>query len=193
MSLNKSIKAIQRKMHERYENYFFKYINDTLPANCKGNKKLKTYKLFKQDYKLEKYLTMKLNKKDIFQMVKFRISSHNLKIEEGRYENKNKNISKIPENQRYCQMCNSGLIEDEKHMLCICITYEHIRTPFFKQVEELNRNFKKNNDSEKKLLELLTTKDDRIIHLTINYINECFLFREIKSLMNHMLNTIEHM
>ena len=43
-------------------------------------------------------------------LVRFRISSHQLRIETGRYE-------KIPRNERICYFCTSNKIEDENHFL----------------------------------------------------------------------------
>ena len=47
---------------------------------------------------------------------RFRISSHQLRIETGRYEN-------TPRNERLCLFCTSNKIEDENHFLLDCKTY----------------------------------------------------------------------
>ena len=50
------------------------------------------------------------NRKDL---VRIRISNHKLMIETGRY-------SQTPHNDRFCPVCNSGIIEDEFHFLLHC-------------------------------------------------------------------------
>ena len=92
MGIARTTNSINKSISDRYENYFFKYIKNILPPSAKGNKKMKSYKLIKTEYKLEKYLTMNLNKRIIQQVCRFRISNHNLRIEQGRYENRGKNI-----------------------------------------------------------------------------------------------------
>ncbi len=48
--------------------------------------KLRTYKLFKQEYKLENYLLQLKDLRYIKVLITFRISSHSLRIETDRYE-----------------------------------------------------------------------------------------------------------
>ena len=68
--------------------------------------KLRTYRIFKTNIKQEKY-TQTLNQKQRQILCKFRISSHDLEIEKGRYYQmepvkriKNKNISLLNTNQK---------------------------------------------------------------------------------------------
>ena len=48
--------------------------------------------------------------------VKLRISNHKLMIETGRYD-------QTPHNDRFCLVCNSGIIEEEFHFLLHCPKY----------------------------------------------------------------------
>ena len=48
--------------------------------------KLRTFKMFKNNYKLENYLSLKVDKHLVFNLAKFRISNHQLEIETGRYK-----------------------------------------------------------------------------------------------------------
>ena len=50
--------------------------------------KLRTFKTFKNDYKLENYLCIKVDKYLIFNLAKLCISNHQLDIETGRYQKK---------------------------------------------------------------------------------------------------------
>ena len=69
--------------------------------------KLRTYKLIKHKFELEKYLEVLLDRKQRKALNAFRISSHKLQTERGRYSGK-----KIEE--RLCATCN--VIEDEIHL-----------------------------------------------------------------------------
>jgi len=72
-------------------------LNNDRPEMTHGNK-LRTYRLFKQNIRLESYLMLEnCNSKN--KLTKFRISVHDLEIEKGRYKN-------IPADKRFCKLCN---------------------------------------------------------------------------------------
>ena len=48
-----------------------------------------------------------------YHYTKFRTSSHDLALEHGRYTN-------LHRNERICNNCNTGAIENEYHFLLIC-------------------------------------------------------------------------
>ena len=58
-------------------------------------------------------------------LTQFRISSHSLRIHNGRLTN-----NKIPRNERYCMYCGSRDIEDTYHFICICPYYSTLRSRF---------------------------------------------------------------
>ena len=73
--------------------------------------KLRTYRLFKDQFVFEPYLNWgTYNQRNI--LTKFRISSHKLEIEKGRYMN-------IPAEQRICRLCKLD-VENEIHFLLEC-------------------------------------------------------------------------
>jgi hypothetical protein len=100
-----------------YESIWLEHINDST-----NNPKLRTYKLFKYRFSLENYMLCIKNVVKRKEFSKLRISSHSLRIESARYV---KPI--IPAEQRYCLLCNSGDIEDEKHFLLYCSTFKQLR------------------------------------------------------------------
>ena len=53
-------------------------------------------------------------------MSRFRLSSHNLEIETGRYNN-------IARENRICKFCNQNAIETEYHFLLCCSAYDQLR------------------------------------------------------------------
>ena len=86
-----------------------------------GNK-LRTCKLFKEIFETEsRYRSA---------FAKFRCGVAPLRIETGRYENKNVN-------ERVCFICHEQ-IEDEKHVLLNCPLYANLRERLFNEVKRSN-------------------------------------------------------
>ena len=83
--------------------------------SCKEGKKLKTYVLFNYVIKFEPYLNIVKNYNCRRMLSKFRLSSHDLEIERGRYDTKS-----INPHERYCRYCKSTnylTVEDEFHFI----------------------------------------------------------------------------
>ena len=101
-----------------------KFMNNTLEdiANSTKFPKLRTYKLFKKDFRLENYLVEIENTKHALALARFRISSHNLRIETGRYDQR-----KTKPEERFCIYCRSQAVEDEQHFLLQCPLYNSER------------------------------------------------------------------
>ena len=57
-------------------------------------------------------------------LAKLRTGILPLEIEVGRYRN-------LPEDERFCKICDTGLVEDELHFLFNCPAYDDIRKSFF--------------------------------------------------------------
>ena len=81
------------------------------------NSKLRTYKTFKSNLKLESYLTQNLCFEKLQALCKFRCSDHTLLIEVGRHKG-------LAVEERKCEMCTLGLVEDEVHFLITCPAYD---------------------------------------------------------------------
>ncbi len=58
-----------------------------------------------------------------------------LEVETGRYARKwdkvKKKYVKIPREERYCTVCNSGKVEDEYHFLFTCVPLQKERSEFY--------------------------------------------------------------
>ena len=66
------------------------------------------------------------DKKFRVSLTKFRLSSHDLAIETGRYTN-------MPRDQRICLQCNMNMVETEYHFLLVCPKYRELRHNFLKR------------------------------------------------------------
>ena len=90
--------------------------------NISNSSKAETYYLFKENntLEIESYLSGIKNVSHRVCMTRFRCSAHNLRIEEGRSRN-------IDREQRVCTNCNMNVIENEYHFLLVCPLYSKIR------------------------------------------------------------------
>jgi len=121
---NKSIKEIQAKLRDNFENQWnCELFNDKFDNPHEGNK-LRTYRKIKFGISLEPYLNLIKDKQIRAQFTKLRISAHNLKIETGRHNKPNK----IPLSQRICmfEQCTEK-VEDEYHMVMECNRFNEKR------------------------------------------------------------------
>ncbi len=75
------------------------------------NQQLRTFKLFKNEFKFENYLQNTRNQRYVCALFRFSISSHNLKIKTVRYTR-----PRIPVNDRTCVYCSARAIENESHL-----------------------------------------------------------------------------
>ena len=86
--------------------------------------KLRTYRLFKDAYCTERYVTMNLCKSQRSLCAQFRAGILPLYIETGRYQ-------ATPEENRICTMCSLGEVESEAHFLFYCPFYDDLRESIF--------------------------------------------------------------
>ena len=151
-------------MQDIYYKEWMKQLNKDNDQNV-GNK-LKTYKQVKKIYKFEHYLKLIVNYKIRRAITKLRISSHNLPIEQGRY-------NRIPHNERICKLCNKSKIGDEKHYIMDCSN---------SKISEYRQKFFHKNSfpefdklsQECKYIYLLIASDTKLIIQFSNYVYSIF-------------------
>ena len=83
--------------------------------------KLVTYRQFKTVFGFEPYLCIIKSPIMRREFSRYRMSSHSLEIERGRYP------PRVARLQRVCRQCNLNLIDDEYHFMLICDRYAHLR------------------------------------------------------------------
>jgi hypothetical protein len=165
-SLNPETLTTNIKMHiyREEQSKILSGINDST-----ANPKLRSYKLFKTTYCVEPYLMINLPKKSYCNIARFRVSSHNLRIETGRHEN-----PKIPVEERICNKCPSNEIEDEMHCLLNCSSHLTHRTKLIAKVCEVVPNFLHLNKLEQFKI-LLSSKETEVVHGLAEYLNSVFV------------------
>ena len=145
--LNKTIVSVYEQAHAK----MLHEINDSV-----RNPKLRTYKIFKKDIRIEPYLYHDFPKSIYCNIARFRLSSHNLNIELGRHKR-----PFVPAEERTCEKCNLNQVEDEFHCLMICEQFNAIRNNLFDIVCKCIDNFFVLNPSEQ-FLQILTSKDTNL-------------------------------
>jgi hypothetical protein len=97
---------------------------------------LDNFIMYKFSHGTEEYLRHVKNKKHRQALIRFRLRSHDLEIEKGRYTN-----PITPREKRLCKYCDQNAIEDEVHFLICCSHYDDLRTPMISLISEyLNMN-----------------------------------------------------
>ena len=108
-------------------------VNRINAINGRGRNKLRTYRLFKQDFYVEKYCLYILPPSHRSAFCKFRCGVAPIRIETGRYEN-------IAEEERKCPFCKD-VVEDEAHVMLSCPVYDCIRANLLFKASALCDNY----------------------------------------------------
>merc|ERR1712002_1013117 len=103
---------------------------------------LRTYRLFKSEFKMSAHLVNVRNPSYRNAINKIICSSHLLNIERGRHTN-----PKTPLEQRKCINCNC--IEDEIHFIIVCDLYTSERKLLFENVNSVFSHFRDMSSIEK--------------------------------------------
>jgi hypothetical protein len=88
-----------------------------------------------QAYGEQEYMKVSIFLKLRQSIARYRLSSHHLAVEEGRWK-------QIKRNDRICTICNSGCIENEYHVFIACRAYHHVRVEHQILVNDLHDLFK---------------------------------------------------
>ena len=94
-------------------------------ASINNSNRLETYARFKHEFCNKKYLDIVTENKYRKALTQFRLSSHDLAIERGRYQN-------IDRLERICNFCMGKLVESEYHFLLVCPLYRELRQKYMK-------------------------------------------------------------
>ena len=111
--------------------FFFNHYlsqNGKKQINQFSDSKLKIYNICKNNFGLEKYLTIVNNFELRRSFTKLRTSSH---IYQG-----------VPRHNRVCTKCSSNVIEDELHFLIECSKYDEDRESMLFEITTVCSNFR---------------------------------------------------
>ena len=94
-------------------------------ATINNSNSLETYARFKHEFCYEKYLDIVTENKNWKALTQFRLSPHDLAIEQGRYQNTDRQV-------RICNFCTEKLVESDYHFLLLCPLYRELRLKYMK-------------------------------------------------------------
>ena len=115
--------------------------------------KLRSYLKFKCNFGFEEYLNIVSNFELRRSISKFRMSSHHLEIERGRYQG-------IPPDSRICKKCGSGEIEDKIPFLFVCSKLSVERKTLLDTIADTCSNFM-NLTNEQQFIWLMSCENEK--------------------------------
>ena len=126
-----------------------------------NNPILRTYNLFKREFRLENYLSCVQNPQYRTALTKFRTSPHTLENERGRHT---KPVTPIK--QRLCNVCH---VLEEVHFLLECNMFTDESTAFLNQIQNKYSQFIA-LDNKEKCIFLLQNEDTQVITWAAKFI-----------------------
>ena len=168
---NYFVRKLQATLKKEFVNGWKQELFDDRCNKQYGNK-LRSYRKFKSEFGIEDYLFKCTNVNSRKRLSRFRLSSHNLRIETDRYV-----TPRIPPELRTCKYCDLDKTEDEIHFVIECKKYDELRQTFFRNI---NTKYAYFADMQKELqfIWLLGHKEYEIINSLGHFLNECFKLRE---------------
>jgi hypothetical protein len=109
---------IKNRIIEMYMQSWYSKINNS--------SRLQSYCMMKNRFEFEPYLDFIKEDKFRTALTRFKVSSHQLAIETGRYNN-------IERNERKCLNCNMNVVESEYHFILVCPKFIEIRKQYLKK------------------------------------------------------------
>ena len=146
--------TVKSDLKSLYVDTWYNFRNNLINENGK----LRTYVQIKSNFGFEKYLDLLKEQKKRRSITKFKISSHKLRIESGRYAR-----PLIPLNDRICERCDKQEIDDELHFLIRCTHFIEARKNLFDIVNKSNINFY-NSSSFQKIFWILNCENVDILN-----------------------------
>ena len=134
-----------------------------------SSSKLKFYNEIYSSGTRPKYVDLLKFKSDRATICKMKVSAHMLEVERGRYQN-------ISRENRLCNSCNEGLVEDEMHFLFHCTAYNDERDNFFKKLGNLYPN---TVFSPLHIDFIFNNESAATLKILAKFINECLEKRQV--------------
>ena len=160
---DRDLYALKEKLYKTHMDKCLENINDS-----EKNPKLRTYKLLKTEFKLETHLTYPYNVNHMLALTKFRISSHNLHIETGRYTRP----TKTPISERKCLHCSDGTVEDEMHFILDCSLYVEERHKLIEVCTENIPGFE-NMEAQQRFINIMSLNIPAVSKVLGKYVYDC--------------------
>ena len=147
------LSLLKRRVRDQYIQLWNISINNT--------PKLDLYCQYKTTFCYETYLDSVKNDSLRKHVSRFRLSSHSLEIEVGRFNG-------TPRANRICKLCNQQVIESEFHFLLSCPLYRNIRNKYVRFTSW---------PTLRKFISLMSCEKKSVIINTAKYIKEANTLR----------------
>uniref|UniRef100_A0A8C5QS00 Large ribosomal subunit protein eL33 n=1 Tax=Leptobrachium leishanense TaxID=445787 RepID=A0A8C5QS00_9ANUR len=135
-----------------------------LPAKAIG------HRIRVREYKLAPYLEVLQDPKDRQILSRYRLSAHSLEIESGQHRQTYK-----PRENRLCQHCDQGAVDDEVHFLLQCPKYSALRETHFQRLSALTPDFTSIEETRK--LHIILGEEEPAVKISAQYVAECHRLR----------------
>ena len=122
--------------------------------------KLRFYNMFKPDFNQEDYLNLNVHKFQRSLFAQFRAGILPLQVEVGRYRD-------VPLSERLCTLCDTDLVEDEFHLLCVCTKYSDLRCELYEKATQVYALFSLLDDLDKFVFLVSNLQKAVIVFLTL--------------------------
>ena len=159
MNVKSFIKHAEDELMDKYVVHWSKELE--------SQNKLRTYRLFKNEYKVDNYVTMNLTKSCRSRLAKLRSGTLPLRIETGRFE-------RLDVSERLCKFCPDNCVESEYHFIFECSKYLNLRIILLNHVLNFYPDFVELEVADK--WDILMN-DKRIIVKTGQFINSAMNLR----------------
>ena len=166
-NIDRTVKVsdILQKLDGLLDNYYQgkwkEEVNRVDAKRGSGKNKLRTYRLFKKDFKVENYASTTMPRSHRSALAKFRSGVAPIRLETGRYEG-------LAEDQRVCPFCKDAAVENELHVILYCPIYADLHMFLFKEFSLLDDNFINMTDTEKLCFIL---GDNRTVKISAKILN----------------------
>lgn len=124
------VQEMDEVLFEHYEVRWSADIHREGARRGNGRNNLRTYRLFKQEYRSEAYVNTTMSRANRSALAKFRCGVAPIRLETGRYEG-------LPEAERLCPVCDTAEVETEEHVLIRCPLYQDYRDELFQHAMSL--------------------------------------------------------
>ena len=88
-----------------------------------------------------------------------------------------KTYDQTPHNDRFCPVCNSGLIEDESHFLLHCPKYSIPKEKFYNQIQHNFVDFNELSSTELLILRLMNSQNFSLNSHLLKFVSLCNYLR----------------
>ena len=140
-------KNLSKNVKGNFDSFWIRSINKVQKNGCtcpRDHNKFRFYKSFKGSFSAESYIELIKNRNQRSFLTRFRVSSHRLRVETGRWT-----FPKTPFEERICVYCDRGEVDNELHCITKCKLTEANRHSLYTIIGGFDSSFSLlNNDQQ---------------------------------------------